>query len=48
MSDAKVTETGNLDGLAKMSKSEKLFWNLSAFGISAFAKVFVIVAQRTE
>lgn len=45
MSDAKATETCNLDELAKISDFVKVFWDLSM--ISAFSKVSVIVAQRT-
>lgn len=43
MSDAKVTH--NLNDLAKISNSGKVFWDLSM--ISAFSKVSVMVAQRT-
>lgn len=46
MSDAKATETCNLDDLAKISNSGKVFWDLSV--TSAFAKGFGIVAQTTE
>lgn len=46
MSDAKVAKTCNLDDVAKISYSGKVFWDLSI--ISPFSEVSVMIAQRTD